>query len=199
MSILWSAIRIAHIYKEPCHGILWLACSSSSSFEPVVTMHCLAALEHGASVKQPCNYLIIQNHQAVQSMGRLMDWTLEDDMVSGLFFCATLKGHTRNHNQFVEAEAETSKTDAKAVKSVPRCSWKGDPGGWVPVSGMKVRSVVVLSNHSAFNQLSVRSDTPLLFLSDELMSCCAADTNGYLDLRRREFPFGGQVSAECTR
>jgi len=24
-------------------------------------------------------------------MGRWMDWTMEDDMVGGLFFCATLK------------------------------------------------------------------------------------------------------------
>ena len=31
------------------------------------------------------------------------------------------------------------------------------------------------------------------------MSCCAADTNGCLDLRRRAFATGGQVSAEQSR
>jgi len=33
-------------------------------------------------------------------------------------------------------------------------------------------------------------------LSDELMSCCAAGTNGYLDLRRRVSALDGRVSAE---
>ena len=57
------------------------------------------------------------------------------------------------------------------------------PEGWVPMSGMKVRSLVVLSNHSALYRWSVQSAA--LLLSDELMNCCAPGTNGYLDLRRR--------------
>jgi len=36
-------------------------------------------------------------------------------------------------------------------------------------------------------------------LSDELMSCCAAGTNGCLDLRRRVFALDGRVSAEWSR
>jgi len=36
-------------------------------------------------------------------------------------------------------------------------------------------------------------------LSDELMSCCAAVTNGCLDLRRRAFALDGRVSAEWSR
>jgi len=55
-------------------------------------IHCLAALDFRAGVEQPFGYLIVQNRQAVQSMGR-SDWTLEDNMVDGLFFCATLTGH----------------------------------------------------------------------------------------------------------
>jgi len=55
-------------------------------------IHCLAALEFGAYVEQPFDCLIVQNRHAVQSVGRSMDWTLEDDMVDGLFFCATLTG-----------------------------------------------------------------------------------------------------------
>jgi len=39
----------------------------------------------------------------------------------------------------------------------------------------------------------------MLLLSDELMSCCAAGTNGCLDLRRRAFALDGQVSAEWSR
>ena len=54
-------------------------------------IHSLAALDFGAGVEQPFGCLIVQNRQAVQSVGRSMDWTLEDDMADGgLFFCATV-------------------------------------------------------------------------------------------------------------
>jgi len=43
-------------------------------------------------------------------MGRSMDWTLEDNMIDGLFFCATLTGRRRGHALFVQAGAETSDT-----------------------------------------------------------------------------------------
>jgi len=46
------------------------------SFEPVLSLHCLAALDLGTGVEQPIDCFIIQNRQAVQYMGRLMDWTL---------------------------------------------------------------------------------------------------------------------------
>jgi len=75
------------------------------------------------------------------------------------------------------------------------------PGGWVPVSGMKVRSLVVLSNHSAFHRWSAQSTAllMLLMLSGKLMICCSADTNGSLDLRRRASALDGRVSAEWSR
>ena len=36
-----------------------------------------------------------------------MDWTLEDNMVDGLFFCATLTSRRGGHTPFVQAEPET--------------------------------------------------------------------------------------------
>jgi len=51
-----------------------------------------------------------------------MDWTLEDNMVDGLFFRATLKGRRGGHTPFVQAEAETSDSSAEAVKPNPSCS-----------------------------------------------------------------------------
>jgi len=39
----------------------------------------------------------------------------------------------------------------------------------------------------------------MLPLLDELMSCCAAGTNGCLDLRRRAFALDGHVGAEWSR
>jgi len=55
-------------------------------------IHCLAALDFGADVEQPFNCLIVQNRQAVE---KSMDWILEDDMVDGLFFCATHRPQRR--------------------------------------------------------------------------------------------------------
>jgi len=78
----------------------------------------LAALDLGAGVEQPINCLIIQNCHDVQSVGKWMDWTLEDNMVNGLIFCATL---TSCNAPFVQAGAETSNTRAEAIKPGPGC------------------------------------------------------------------------------
>jgi len=94
----------------------------SSSFQSVLHNHCQAALDLGAGVEQPFDCLIVQNRQAVQYMRRSMDWTLEDNMVDGLFFRATLKGRRGGHTPFVQAEAETSDSSAEAVKPNPSCS-----------------------------------------------------------------------------
>jgi len=77
-------------------GIDGNACSTQvhaallSSFEPVFSVRCLASLDHRTGVEQPTDDLIIQNRKAVQSIARSINWTLEDNMVKGLFFCATL-------------------------------------------------------------------------------------------------------------
>ena len=70
-------------------------------------------------------------------------------MVEGLFFCATLTDRRGGHTPFVQARAETSDTGAEAVKPDPGSSWEGHSWGWVPVSGVKMRSLVGLSVHSA--------------------------------------------------
>jgi len=82
----------------------------------------LAALEVGAGVEQPFNFLIVQKRQAMQSIERSMDRTLEDNMVDGLFFCTTLTGSRGGHSPFVQAGVETSDTGAEAVKPDPGCS-----------------------------------------------------------------------------
>jgi len=45
----------------------------------------LAAPDLGAGVEQPFNWLIIQNRQAMQSMWKSMEWTLENNMVDSFF------------------------------------------------------------------------------------------------------------------
>ena len=70
-------------------------------------------------------------------------------------------------------------------------------GGWVPVSGMK--SLVGLFDHSAFHWWCAHCAASMLVLSDELMSCCMAGTNGCLDLRHRAFALDERVSIERSR
>jgi len=60
-------------------------------FERIVTIQCLAALDLGAGVEQPFGCLIIPNRQAVESMGRSIDWTLGATWLTVLFFCAALQ------------------------------------------------------------------------------------------------------------
>ena len=91
--------------------------------------HCLTALNLGASVEQPFNCLMVQNRQAMQSMGRSIDWTLEDKIVDSLFFCATLTGRRGGHTRFVQAGAETSNIGAEVVKPDAGSSWEGHSGG----------------------------------------------------------------------
>ena len=60
------------------------------------------------------------------------------------------------------------------------------PGGWVPVSGMNMRSLVRLSNHSAFHRLSASARlTYVIELSDELMELLS---DGYKWVSRFERP-----------
>jgi len=58
-----------------------------------------------------------------------MDWTMEDSMVDGLFFCASLTGRRGDHTTFAQARAETSDTGAEAVKPEPGSSWEGHSEG----------------------------------------------------------------------
>jgi len=51
-----------------------------------------------------------------------MDWTLEDNMVDGLFICATLTDRRGGHTPFVQVGAETSDTGAEAIKLHNPCS-----------------------------------------------------------------------------
>jgi len=45
-----------------------------------------------------------------------MDWTLEDNMVDGLFFCTTLAGRRGGHAPSVQAGKETSGNGTDMVK-----------------------------------------------------------------------------------
>ena len=120
---LWRQVRLFVLFSFMCVLLVHLLASASSCV-PVVTIHYLAALDVGTGVEQPIYCLIVQNRQAVQSMGMSMDWTLEDHRIDGLFLCTILTGRRRGHISFVKAGAETSDTGVETVKPDPRCSWQ---------------------------------------------------------------------------
>ena len=73
------------------------------------------------------------------------------------------------------------------------------PGGWVPCRGLKwgVSWCCPTTPHSIGDP--PRAPHFLLLSSDEMMSCCAAGTNGCIDMRRHALPLGGQVNVEWSR
>jgi len=85
-----------HLVLIRSFAMLHLFITFSSSFERVLSIHCSAALDLGAGVEQPFDCFVIQNYQAMGSMLRSMDWTMEDKMVNGLFFCTTLTTRRRH-------------------------------------------------------------------------------------------------------
>jgi len=58
---------------------------------PSCPNHCLATLDLRAGVEQTLDCLIVQNRQAMQSVKRSIG---QGNMVDGLYFCATLTGHS---------------------------------------------------------------------------------------------------------
>jgi len=97
-----------------------------------------------------------------------MEWTVEDNMVDGLFYCATLTGRTGSHT----LRRRLSRTQALLVNVIP--------GGWVPVSGMKMRSLVGLSVHSAM--LTSKIITEIIENHSEF-SGCANSCNKFVSNR----------------
>jgi len=73
-----------------------------------------------------------------------MDWTVLDNIVDSLFFCATLTGRRGGHNPFVRAGAETSDTGEEAVKSDPDTSGDGLSGVGAGVGNENAESCVVV-------------------------------------------------------
>jgi len=58
----------------------------------------------------------------------MMDWTLKDNMVDDLFFCATLTDRRGVHTPFVQAGVETPDTGAEAIKPDPGSSRESHSG-----------------------------------------------------------------------
>ena len=96
----------------------------------------------------------------------------------------------RRPTPFVEAGRETSDTGAEAVKPDPRCR-SGRVCANIGDESTESRSAVQPIRISSVIQCAAH-----MLLSEELMSCYAAGTNGCLDLRCRAFALGGHWTGE---
>ena len=174
-------------YVKSVFFFFWTSCSD----------HCLAAPDLVAGVEQPFDCFIVQNRQAMQSMGRSMDWTLEDNMSTVCSSAPHLQAaeeaiphlYKQERKRPTPVRRRLSRTQALVGRVIPvgecRCrGWKcGVLGG-----GPSTPHSIWWSAHCAAR----------MSLSDELMRYCAAGTNGCLDLRRRTFALDGRVSAEWS-
>ena len=129
-----------------------------------------------------------------------VDWTLEDDMVDGLFFCITLTGRRGGHTPYVQAGAETSDTGAEAVKPDPSSSWEGHFRGCV-YRYLELKCGVLWGCPPTPRSINDPPTVPHV--------CCCCQRSwwvavrrvqmGVLDLRRGATALVGRVSAEWSR
>jgi len=131
-------------------SFVWASCSN----------HCLAALGFGAGVEQPFDCLIVQDRQAMQSMRRSMDWTWSTVCLSAPHSQAAEEAipllYKQEWKRRTPVRRRLSRTQALLGRIIP--------GGWVPVSGIKVRRLVGLPTHSAFHWWSAHCATRMLFV-----------------------------------
>ena len=118
-------------------------------------------------------------------------------MVDSLFFCATLTGRRGGHTPFVQAGAETSDTGAEAVKLDPGSSWEGHSGGVGADVGDE--NAVLWGCPPTPRSIDDLHCAARMLLSEKLMGCYAAGTNGCPDLRRHATALVGWVSGEWSR
>ena len=121
---------------------------SSSLSERVVTIYCLDALDLGVGVEQPFNCLIIQNRQAVQSMG--VDG-LDIGRRRGRRFVLLRHTHRPQRRPYLICASKSGKVQhQRRLGRTHAIPGGAIPGGWVPMSGMKVRSECSVEDHWSF-------------------------------------------------
>ena len=153
------------------------------------SIHCLAALDFVAGVNQPLDCHIVQKRQAVQSMWKSMDWTLENNMVDGLFFYATLTGRRGDHTSFVQAGAETFETGAEAVEPDPGSSWEGH--SWCGHRCLEWKCGVLLGCPPTLHSIDDPPTAPNV--------CCCCQKNWWVVVRPVQMGVSIERPCICTR
>ena len=98
-----------------------------------------------------------------------------------------------------EQKAETHPAGAETANLDHNVLGRAIPGGLLPMLGMKIRSIVLFSEHSAFHRWPAQSAALLLFSSSFKLMRRGAGTYGCLDLKCGAFQLSAQASAEESR
>ena len=80
-------------------------------------------------------------------MGRSIDWALQDNMMDGLFFCASLTGCRKGHTICVSRSGKVRHRWG-GIKPEPRCSWQGHSRRVGADESTESRSVASTTPHS---------------------------------------------------
>ena len=171
--------------RDPCSRRRWLRFFTfwASYYPPLGRTRsrgrCWAAIRLSRQPEPP-DYALHKEVDGLNSEGQLVN-TVRSTVCS-----------SARHSQAPEGEYPICVSMSGNVRHRKRLSRSNAVlGGWVPMPGRKVRSLVVFSNNSsAIHRWSTQSATRKLLSSDELMSCCSTGTNGWLDLKYRAFPPG---------
>jgi len=121
-----------------------------------------------------------------------MDWILKDNMVDGLFFCATLTDRRGGHIPFVQIGAKRPTSVQRRLSRNQALLGSVTPGGKCGALWGCPPTPYSIGDPPSAPNVCWRCQ-------DEVMPCCAAGTNGCLDLRRHAFALDGRFSTERSR
>jgi len=145
-----------HHYKIPntfSKTSEWFKCWLVLLFA-IFSNHCLAALDLGAGVEQPFDYLIVQNCQAVQSMRRSMIGHWRTTWSTVCSFAPHSLAAEKGIPYLYKQEGKRPTLVRRRLSRTQALLGRVTAGGSVPMSGIKMRSLVGLSVRSAFHWLS---------------------------------------------
>jgi len=81
-----------------------------------------------------------------------MDWSVKDNMVKGMFFCATLTNRRGDLSYLYKQERKRPTPMRRRSSRTQAVLEMVIQGRWMPVSGKKVGNMLVFSNHSTFHR-----------------------------------------------
>jgi len=116
-------------------------------------------------------------------------------MTGGLFVCTTLTGRRGGHTHLYRQDMKRPTPVRRRLSRTQALLGRVIPGGGADVRDENAESCGLFA-YFTIHWWSAHSAARMLVLSNELMSCCAAGTNGCVDMRRSAFALGGRVSAE---
>jgi len=127
----------------------------------------------------------------MHTTGWLMEWAVEENLVKGLFYHATLTSRKRQYLNCVSCKQE------RKYATLVRRRFLAEPSR---ECGCQCRGWKYGVSQCSPTWVIRQSSAPLLLSSsDELMCYWAGVKNGYLDLTCRAFPHGERVSAVWIR